>query len=296
MPELRLLFCSDPINPREPDTAFAKEADAARACGLKQRLIDHDALDRSHDAAKATKRVRESGPLNAVYRGWMLRASDYRLLYDALAAAGIVLVNTPEHYALCHHAPQSYPYVARWSAATTWIDQTDIHDPSAIFTALSVLGAKSVVLKDWVKSQAAGYWNEACFIPDVSNRDNVMRVISRFLELQNESLTGGLVFREYVPLVQIDGHIQEWRSFILDGKSLGCWPGSPTPGGAAPPQELVKAVASSLPARFAVADFALSQTGRWIVIEIGEAQVSAVPDSAPLSEIFRALAATLASD
>jgi hypothetical protein len=296
MPELRLLFCSDPINPREPDTAFAKEVEAARACGLKLCLIDHDALDRSHDAAKAIRRIRENGHLNAVYRGWMLRASDYSLLYDALAAAGIVLVNTPDHYALCHHAPQSYPFVASWSAATTWINQTDIHDPSAIFAALAVLGAKSVVLKDWVKSQAAGYWDEACVIPDVSNRDSVMRVVSRFLELQSESLTGGLVFREYVPLVQIDGQIQEWRSFSLDGISLGCWPRLSTAGGTPPPDELVRAVARSLPARFAVADFAQSQSGRWLVIEIGEAQVSAVPDRAPLSEIFRELAATLASE
>ncbi len=195
MPGLRVLFCSDPINPREPDAAFAKEVEAVRAAGLKLCLVDHDALDRSHDAAKAVKRVQEKGHLNAVYRGWMLRASDYRLLYDALAAAGIVLVNTPEHYALCHHVPQSYPYVAPWSASATWIGRADIHDPSAIFAALTALGAKSVVVKDWVKSQAAGYWDEACFIPDVSDRDSVMRVVSRFIELQGESLTGGLVFR-----------------------------------------------------------------------------------------------------
>jgi hypothetical protein len=192
MPGLRLLFCSDPINPREPDTAFANEVEAARALGLKLCLIDHDALDRFRDAARAIRLVREKAPLNAVYRGWMLRASDYRLLYDALAAVGVVLVNTPEHYALCHHAPESYPYVAPWSAATAWIGKADIHDPSAIFAALTALGAKSVVLKDWVKSQAAGYWKEACFIPDVADRDSVTRVVSRFLELQGESLAGGI--------------------------------------------------------------------------------------------------------
>jgi acetylornithine deacetylase/succinyl-diaminopimelate desuccinylase-like protein len=57
-----------------------------------------------------------------------------------------------------------------------------------------------------------------------------------------------------------------------------------------------KTVAGSLPARFAVADFAQSQSGRWLVIEIGEAQVSAIPDTAPLSEIFPALAANLARE
>lgn len=98
-PEFRLLFCSDPINPRQPDTAFGAEVEAARACGIEILRVDHEALDHAHDARKAIRYIPKAGSLSAVYRGWMLRADDYRLLYDALTAAGIVLVNTPEQYA-----------------------------------------------------------------------------------------------------------------------------------------------------------------------------------------------------
>jgi ATP-grasp domain, R2K clade family 3 len=291
MHNFRLLFCSDPLDPRKPDEAFSREVEAARALGLKFCLADHDALDREHNGTKAIRRVREAGPLNTVYRGWMLRAGDYRLLHDALAKAGIRLINTPEQYSTCHHAPESYPHVAARSAKTTWVCQEAVSDPGAIATALSALGSKSAVIKDWVKSQAAGYWNEACFIPDVSRQEDVMRVVSRFLELQGESLTGGLVFREHVPLATAHGEVQEWRAFVLDGEPLGCWPRFQAAGAVPPPDELVTAVAKSIPARFATADFALTQSGRWLVIEVGEGQVSGIPEAAPVEEIYRALAA-----
>ncbi|MGO9485663.1 MAG: ATP-grasp domain-containing protein [Rhodomicrobium sp.] len=292
MNNFRLLFCSDPLDPRKPDQAFAGEAEAARSCGLRFCLADHDALDREHDGAKAIRRIREEGPLNIVYRGWMLRAGDYRLLYDALAAASIKLINTPEQYSICHHAPESYPYAAAWSARTAWIDREAICDSRAIAAALSALGSKSAIVKDWVKSQAAGYWNEACFIPDVAHHYDAMRVISRFLELQGDSLTGGLVFREYVPLATANGQIQEWRAFILDGEPLGCWPRFSAIDAESPPDALIRAVARSIPARFAAADFALSQSGHWLLIEVGEGQVSSIPEAAPLPDIFHALAAS----
>ena len=138
---------------------------------------------------------------------------------------------------------------------------------------------------------AAGYWNEACFIADVSRQEDAMRVISRFLELQGESLTGGLVFREYVPLAAANGEVQEWRAFVLDGEPLGCWPRFAAAGAAPPPDALVRAVARSIPARFATVDFALAQSGRWLVIEVGEGQVSGIPEGAAVPEIFQALAA-----
>jgi ATP-grasp domain, R2K clade family 3 len=289
--DFRLIFCSDPLDPRKPDQAFAREVAAARNCGFQFSLIDHDALDREHNAAKAIRRLQDVRPLDAVYRGWMLRAEDYRLLYNALATVGVRLINTPEQYAICHHVPESFAYLRAWSAKTTWIDREDVRDPAAIRSALSALGSESAVIKDWVKSQAAGYWNEACFIPDVARLDDAMQVVSRFLELQGESLTGGLVFREYLPLATAGEHVQEWRAFVLDGEPLGCWPRFVADESLAPPDEIVRAAAKAIPARFATVDFAPAQSGRWLVIEVGEGQVSGIPEAAPVSCIFQALAA-----
>jgi hypothetical protein len=295
MSEFRLLFCSDPIDPRKPDDAFRTEVEAAQACGFKFLQMDHEALDHDHNARRAIRHIRDEGPIAAVYRGWMLRADDYRLLYDALTDAGIVLVNTPEQYTACHHMPEAYPHVAPWSAATIWLNLNRALDQDAIGATLAIFGSRPVVLKDWVKSQAAGYWDEACFIPDASDMKTVMRVVSRFLELQGESIIGGLVFREYIPLARADGQIKEWRAFILDGEPLGCWPRFAIKDHRPPPAVLLKAVARSLPARFATADFAQSETGRWIVVETGDGQVSGMPDAAPVADMFLALAAAQTS-
>ena len=111
-----MVFCSDPLNPRAPDSVFMREADAAEALGLRRFLIDHDALDRHHSAGAAVRRVRPEGPTEAVYRGWMLRAEDHELLHAALAAKGVHLVNSPTQYQACHWGPLAYPFIARWAA------------------------------------------------------------------------------------------------------------------------------------------------------------------------------------
>lgn len=121
-----------------------------------------------------------------------------------------------------------------------------------------------------------------------------MRVVSRFLDLQGDSLTGGLVFREYIPLAVADGQTMEWRAFVLDGEPLGCWPRFAGVAHRPPPDGLLEDVARSLPTRFAAVDFALSETGDWLVVETGDGQVSGFPETAPMSDIFLALAAKAA--
>jgi len=290
-----IVFCSDPLEPRQPDETFQREAASAAMLGFQRFLIDHDALDHNHNAAMATKRVRPDTSVNSVYRGWMMRAEDYRALYDALNAKGASLINTPEQYAACHHAPESYPHIASWAAETHWVPADCIDDADAIAKALAPFGTRSVVLKDWVKSQAAGYWNEACFVPDASNLEQASRVIARFRELQGESLVGGLVFRAYVPLNQIGGQAEEWRAFVLDSRVIGCWPrqgGSSTE----PPLALLDAVAASLPSRFATVDFARQVDGGWLLLETGDGQVSELPAAAESEAILKPLQAALDRD
>jgi hypothetical protein len=287
-----IVFCSDPLEPRKPDEAFAREAQAALDLAMSRLLIDHDALDQRHDGAAAVKRVRTEAPLDAVYRGWMLRADDYHILYDALGAKNVTLINTPQQYAACHHAPESYAYVAPWAAQTRWITSDNLDDPEAITRTLADFGARSVVLKDWVKSQAAGYWDEACFIADASDHAQVQRVIARFRELQGDSLVGGLVFRAYAELNRIAGQTEEWRAFVLDNKALGCWPRQD--GSAdAPPPSIVAEAAAALPSRFATIDFARRADGGWLLLETGDGQVSEIPSSCEPSAILRPLQAAL---
>ena len=61
------------------------------------------------------------------------------------------------------------------------------------------------MLKDFVKSRKHE-WAEACFIPSASDRASVERVVRRFLELQDDDLSEGLVFREFVEFEPLGRH------------------------------------------------------------------------------------------
>lgn len=284
-----IVLCADPFDARRHDAAFDHEAAAAAALGLGRILVDHNALDRAHDGPAAVRRSRfPDHPATAFYRGWMLKAGDYALLHAALAARGVTLLNDPRQYAACHHVPGSYATVSRWSAQTVFAPADAGVDD--LLAALAPFGRQPVVLKDWVKSQAAGYWDTACLITDAGDADKVAATVSRFRELQGADLVGGLVFRAYVPLAKAGGETEEWRAFCLDGRVIGCWPRLAAAGDA-PPPGLVADVAAVLPSRFATADFARrADGGGWLLVETGDGQVSGLPGGVEPDALLRPLA------
>jgi hypothetical protein len=287
-----IVLCSDPLNATSPDQAFAAEALAAEQLAFRRLLIDHDALDVQLNLERALRRVKTQEPGKALYRGWMMRAEAYGALYQALDSRGIQLINRPEQYAACHHTPEAYPSIARWAAQTTWVRNEELEDRQVIMSALTPFGSSAIVIKDWVKSQAQGYWDEACFVPDASDRQTVDKIIARFREITG-TLTGGIVFRKFYALSKINGETEEWRAFILDGRVLGSWPrfkGEADP----PPIDLLNKIALAVPSRFVSADLARMAEGGWLLVEVGDGQVSSFPSSLSLPEVFRALGHTLA--
>jgi len=286
-------FCSDPLNPKAAEPDFADEVEAARDAGFMPVLLDHDALDHRVDPSDALRKTRTPEPGLAIYRGWMLKSGAYNALTEALSARGVELLTSPESYEACHHAPGSYEALSAFMPRTVWVAEANLDDPKAIASALACFGDSGVIIKDWVKSQAAGYWKEACFIPRAANTDQASRVIARFRELQGDGLVGGVVFKTYVPLIPVGAPADEYRAFVVGGHTVGCWPRSEGAGnGAAPPTELVARVAAKIPSPFASADFGVDQTGRWWLLEVGDGQVSGLPAEAAAKPIFEALAQT----
>jgi hypothetical protein len=291
MPAPYALFCADPLNPRSVDPAFQVEMEAARAAGFTPVRIDHDELDHRVDADAALRPAHFDGEGKAIYRGWMLSTGAYEPLFGALSRRGIDLVTSPEAYAACHTTPGSYGPLRDWMPETAWVPMESIDDARAVQDVLSKFGSSPIIVKDWVKSQAAGYWAEACFIPDASDTAGAYRVIARFRELQGESLAGGLVFKRYVSLLPTGAPTLEHRAFIAGGKVVGCWPRSEQAKEiGAPPGLILNAVASSVPSPFASADFGCDLDGRWWLLEVGDGQVSGLPDEMPAAAIFAALA------
>lgn len=291
MPAPFAIFCVDPLDPRLVDPDFVREAEAARAAGFTVVRLDHDELDIRIDAEAALRSARFDGEGGAIYRGWMLSDAAYVALFAALQRRGITLATSPAAYSACHHTPGSYAALAQWMPKTVCLPVPLIDDSDAIRNALAVFGTAPIIVKDWVKSQAAGYWEEACFIPDASRPADANRVIARFRELQGGSLTGGLVFKAYVPLAPLGSPAFECRAFIVGGRVVGCWPRSDAANEIGiPPSSLLDAVAANVPSPFASADFSRDTAGRWWLLEVGDGQVSGLPVVEAASPIFGALA------
>lgn len=291
------IFCKHPLEPRSVEPDFECERRAAEGAGFEIALIDHDALDHRIDVDEALRSARFTEPGVAVYRGWMLRAEAYAALHAGLADRGVRLLTEPAAYTACHHAPGSYERLRDFMPPAVWVDAAKLDDPASISAALSRFGDGGVIIKDWVKSQAAGYWREACYIPCASDLPQARGVIARFRELQAESLVGGIIFKTYVPLLPVGQPAYETRAFFVAGRVVGCWPRSTVADrhSATPPPDLLQRVAASVPSPFVSADFAIDIHEKWWLLEVGDGQVSGLPEAAAAEPLFHELARLVAA-
>lgn len=290
-----VVFPCDPSRPRAPDPAFAREVEAAEAIGLQVGVIDHDEAARG-DAAAAV-RFTPPGPQRVVYRGWMLRPQRYAPLHDALVARGLSPLTSPAAYQATHHLPAWYPHVEGLTPRSRWVVDAPLVEGAV--EAACAFGDAPLVVKDFVKSEKH-LWAEACFVPRASDGAAVARVVSRFLAERGGDLEGGVVLREFVDLERLGAHPRsgmplavEARVFLLDGAPalvLPYWEGTWVP---APPVERFLPALARVGARFMTADLARRADGEWLLLEVGDGQVSGLPEDAAPIDLYRALAAAL---
>lgn len=293
---MRIVFCNDALNPRRVDEAFEREFSTAHSLELATSLVSFEAIA-AGDFDEATCRIaRRDSPEPSTYRGWMLTSAQYGALYARLLELNIVLINTPEQYAACHHLPNYYAAISTITPRSLWIPESG-YSVQALRDALASFGTSALIVKDYVKSQKH-YWREACFIPDASDATIAERVVERFRELQAESLVGGVVLREYASLAGIGTHPRsgmplslEFRVFVLNhAPALTCnyWEGADYPAGAPPLERLLHHV-RDVNSNFFSMDVAQKSDGTWIVMELGDGQVSGIPDDTNPVPLFEAL-------
>lgn len=291
-----IVFCRDPLEPSSPDRAFAGEVDASERAGFPHVLADYDALVAGDDPARVARRIPEQAePISAVYRGWMMTPAHYSRLYEALSARGLILLNDPEQFRHAHHLPENYPAIAGHTPLSVWL--TGDLGIGRVMEALTPFGDGPVLVKDFVKSRKHE-WHEACFIPSASDRGAVERVVGRFLELQGDDLAGGLVFREFVEFEPIGTHprsgmplTEEYRIFWLDGAPLFSspyWEQGTYPGAGPPPDRFVE-VAAAVRSRFFTMDVARRRGGEWMIVELGDGQVSGLPRESDADGLYASL-------
>lgn len=293
-----VILCSDPLNPRNVESHFDEESKAAASAGLKTQLIDFEALA----AGDITLALRSLAPLSsskrAVYRGWMLTLKQYETLYLGLQGKGRYLITSPSQYAHCHHFPNTYSIIKDHTPKSVFLNETGAFHRDQLAHACASFGAKAIVIKDYVKSQKH-YWSEACYVPRADDLDAVERVLRRFVELQGEFLVGGIVFREFVPLKKLGVHpkskmplSREFRIFFLNKKPISIlkyWDEASDPE-QAPNLERFLKIGRDIQSPFFAMDVAETEDGDWLILELGDGQVSGLSEDADLQRFYKALA------
>lgn len=303
---MKFVFCSDPLDEKAPDMEYLREYATARGLGADVYLISLEALLEG-SAERAVRRLPVFETREVfVYRGWMLKPDDYERLYQALSDKNAILINSPEEYRNGHEFPYAYEAIKAVTPFSIWVPKEELNEGlTPLFEKMDVFGNKPVLVKDYVKSRKHE-WEDACFIPDASDREGVRRVAGNFLNRQGTELNGGLVIREFVALAGLGVHpksgmplAQEYRLFFLDHQMIACmdyWDEAAYEHESRADVTLAPflKVAERIESRFFTMDLAKTAGGEWLVIEVGDGQVSGLPIQADAAHFYRAIIEGLA--
>ena len=291
-----ILFPCEPFQQKRVDPDYARERDAARDAGFETRYIDIEAL-LSGDATGAVSRVPDGdGTQSCLYRGWMITPEQYAALVSELSDIGWKMLTSPEQYRRAHYLPMAYDAIREATPATVWTMDLPL-TRAATQTLVSPFGDKPIIIKDFVKSRKHE-WNEAFFMPSAGDLDHVERVTSTFIERQGEDLAGGVVYREFVPLASVGKHplsgislSLEYRAFVFQGKllmSTPYWDDADYTEVSPPYEDYLPFVRDLSP--FLSMDIAQTAEGDWIIVEVGDGQVSGLADNVDVEEFYKRLA------
>ncbi|MBS1507806.1 MAG: ATP-grasp domain-containing protein [Bacteroidetes bacterium] len=293
---MRIIFCDNLID-RKVDPDFEEEYKSAVAHGFQVGLISFEDLNDSN-IAKSISRIGVSDELElAIYRGWMIHPDKYKLLYEGLLKKKVKLINSPEEYMTCHYLPLSYDFIKELTPFTNWTALKGRVDFDKVYELTSVFNDQPIIVKDYVKSQKHN-WTEACFIPKASDKESVRKVVSNFIDLQGEGLNVGLVFRKFEELEFLTNHsksqmplTKEFRLFFLNERIIqvfNYWDEGDY-GDTTPDLKKFESIGLTIKSNFFTMDIAKKKDGDWIIMELGDGQVSGLPDNADKTNFYRVL-------
>ena len=295
---MRIIYCSDPLDSNRVDADYETEYEAARKLGLSVGLISLELL-LADEPEQAIRKVNWASDAEvAIYRGWMIKPRYYAMLYDALKQKGITLINTPEQYRHCHHFPCSYDIIKEHTPVSIWFPEEQVRDQfDSVLEGLQVFGDQPVIVKDYVKSRKHE-WEDACYIPNAADKEHARQVVSNFVTRQGDDLNEGIVFRKFVRLEFLNQHpksdmplSKEYRVFFLDHQPvlvLHYWDEAEYDEDR-PDMELFMEIARRVESRFFTMDIAKLEAGSWTIVELGDGQVSGLPDLADIEGFYRSL-------
>jgi len=293
---MRILFPNYPLEPKHPDASFESEYNAAQEAGLDVGLLGLEA----YFGSEITFHQVPPGTEDVLYRGWILKPEDYSRMYLTLLGLEKHLSTNPEEYLHCYYFPHWYEAIGGVSVTprSFWLQGVGVNDVETIaYQAKDRFSHCGVIIKDFVKSRKHE-WHDACYIPNTLDEDNVRRVIRNFLDRQGDTLVGGLVLREFVPLKQIGIHsksrlplVNEHRFFVYRGTPFYQAPywSEGDYSGNYPDVRAIEDILPKVKSPFYAIDVAEKEEGGWIIVELNDGGSAGIPDGGTPQDFYQAL-------
>lgn len=289
---MRIIFSSNYWARKSPEPELEREAEAAGEAGFDCLLFGFDDY-KAGNIERAFQFAPVRDPMPTIYRGWMFRGEAYTDFYQEMTKRGHLLVTSPEHYEEAHYFPMAYDKIKDFASATVWMEGANLEQA---WRASRPLAKSGMVLKDYVKS-AKHKWNTACYVPPNATRTQFDSVCQAFLKDRDDAFERGLVFRQYIPLVQLEddaeaeeirGAVDEYRLFFWRGQLLAHAPYW-RKGGAAVNFEQFEQIGPRFKSPFFTVDVARTKAGNWLVVDVGDGSVSSMPPLLPPLEFYKKL-------
>ncbi|NBF04557.1 ATP-grasp domain-containing protein [Pseudomonas sp. Fl5BN2] len=242
---MRLLYPSDPFDPKRPDEHYLEEYAAVLAAGLSASLFSFEDFESGRFKASPALQPGE----RVLYRGWMLTPQDYASLVQHLHDKEAVAFTSAAEYQRCHHLPEWYPLLAPYTSETL------VLAADADFTqALAGLNWPGYFIKDYVKSLNTGSGSL------VDRPEDIAPLIEQMRQYRGQ-IEGGICVRRREDYLADS----ERRYFVLNGQA--CAASGEVPA-------LVQECAALIDSRFFSVDVILRSDGVLRLVELGDGQVS----------------------
>ena len=275
-----ILFPSSFFDGKKVDEDLQSEYEAVSNTGLWDTIFFN--YDKWFNEGKLVLSEDIPERINAVHRGWMMKAEQYQRFYAALLEAGVELVTKPAEYEYFHYFPNVYrsievdtPRIITVSAG----EQYQLSDIQKSFNRFMV--------KDYVKS-VKGTDFPKFFTRDTTDEEfkNAMEL---FYKYRGELISGGLCFKEFVDLKTYGDKTNEYRVFYIGNQVASISRNSLQPSYTPePPLDLINKY-KDLPSTFYTLDYAELDDGSWKILEAGDGSVSGPSDGQNLEAFYRAL-------
>lgn len=290
-----ILFCQSPLQENKVDEDFEEEFLFAKRNGFCTIFFSFEDLTSLDRFSVATRKIKPVDKLaKVIYRGWMLTPKQYSILYESLMAKNYQLINSVEEYQKCHYLPDSLQYITDKTPTTVFEKYDNEESILLLIDKTKIFGQKPVIVKDYVKSEKH-HWKTACFVEDVSDGDNLTKTINNLLNLRGSHLNEGIVVREFIELNDLSIHskskmplAEEYRLFFCFKKLLAIynyWEEGEY-SFAIPDTTEFEQLAEKIPSNFFSMDIARRKDGELIIIELGDGQVSGLPETSNKNEFY----------